>query len=295
MQGIKVAYPPSMGSVTAVVAREEGFYQDEGFDVRLIVVNSSAALKAQIAGEMDYTLFGGSSGILAAVSGLPLKVVMFLYRHSDYAFVVRPEIASGKDLIGKKVGVSDLSGSVYSTAKAFLRHYGVDPDRQVTILALGREPVRLQALLAGSVQATVFPTPQQFLAEQHGMKILGYSDGILNVPLTGMTVSDRKLKENPGEVRRMIRATLRGAQFYFKNPAASQKILMHWLKLDPEIARKSYERSLVVVSRDGTADPEAVTNQMRLAAKRAGKEAPVSEVVDYSLLREVQRELGSGK
>lgn len=297
LQTLKVAYPPSMGSVSAVVARERGFYKEEGFDFTLIVVNSSAALKAQAAGEMDYTLFGGSSGILAAVGGLPIRVVMFLYDHVDYAFVVRPGIGGGKDLVGKKIGVSDLSGSVYATARAFLKHYGVDPDKQVTILAIGREPVRLQSLVSGAVDATVFPTPQQFLAEKEGMKILGYSDGIVNLPLTGMTVSQGKLRDHADEVRKVIRATLKGTQFYVKNPQPAQEILMRWLKLDREIARKSYERSLAVVSKDGTADEEAIKNQIKLSRDRVapGREISEAQIIDYSLLREVQKELGIGK
>jgi len=297
LQTLNVGYPPSMGSVPAVVARERGFYKEEGFDFTLIVINSSAALKAQVAGEIHYTLFGGSTGILAAVGGMPIKVVMFLYERADYDFVVRPEINSGKDLIGKKVGVSDLSGSVYTTVRAFLKHYGVDPDKQVTILAVGREPVRLQALVAGTISATVFPTPQQFMAEREGMKILGSSEGILNVPLTGMTVAQSRLRAHPDEVRRVIRATLKGTQFYFKNPQPAQEILMRWLRIDREIARKSYERSLAVVSKDGTADEEALRNQINIARERVagGREVAVFQVVDYSFLREVQKELGIGK
>ena len=297
LQTLNVAYPPSMGSVASVVARDRGFYKEEGFDFTLIVVNSSAALKAQAAGGLDYTLFGGSTGILAAVGGMPIKVVMFLYERADYDFVVRPEITSGKDLIGKKVGVSDLSGSVYTTTRAFLKHYGVDPDKQVTILAVGREPVRLQAMVGGNIAATVFPTPQQFLAEREGMKILGSSEGILNVPLTGMTASQTKIKSHPEEIRKVIRATLRGTQFYLKNPQPAQEILMRWLKIDREIAKKSYERSLTVISKDGTADEEALTNQIKISTDSVagGREVAVSQVVDYSFLREVQKELGIGK
>lgn len=71
---------------------------------------------------------------------------------------------------------------------------------------------------------------------------------------------------------------------------------MRWLKLDPEIARKSFERSLVVVSRDGTADPDAVENQPERAGKRVGRpNVTVSQVVDYRLLRRVQKEIGIGK
>lgn len=297
LQTLNVGYPPSITSVQAVVARERGFYKEEGFDFTLIVINSSVAVKAQVAGELDYTFFGGATGILAAAGGLPIKVVMFLFNHTDYDFVVRPEITGGKDLIGKKVGVSDQSGGVYSIAREFLKHFGVDPDKQVTILSLGREPLRLQALVAGNIAASTFPTPHQFIAEKKGMKILGSAEGILKLPVNGVTVTQTKIKSQPEEIRKVIRATLRGVQFFLKNPQPSQEILMRWLKLDQEIAKKAYERTLSVISKDGTSDEEALKNQFKITKDlvRGASETALSQVVDYSFLREVQKEMGIRK
>ena len=99
---IKVAYPPSMASVTLMTAIKQKFFDEEGLKPVLLVLTSDLALKSQVAGEIDYTLFGGGSGILAAAQGLPIKTVHLAFNFADLTLVARPEIKSVAQLRGKK-------------------------------------------------------------------------------------------------------------------------------------------------------------------------------------------------
>jgi ABC-type nitrate/sulfonate/bicarbonate transport system substrate-binding protein len=126
---IKVAYPPSMASVTLMTAIKQKFFDEEGLRPVLLVLTSDLALKSQVAGEIDYTLFGGGSGILAAAQGLPIKTVHLAFNFADLTLVARPEIKSVAQLRGKKIAVSGFSGSVYSSTRAMLSSGGLDPDK----------------------------------------------------------------------------------------------------------------------------------------------------------------------
>src|SRR6266850_3281739 len=156
---IKVAYPPSMASVTLMTAIKQKFFDEEGLRPVLLVLTSDLVLKSQVAGEIDYTLFGGGSGILAAAQGLPIKTTHLAFYFADLTLVARPEIKSVAQLRGKKIAVSGFSGSVYSSTRAMLSTGGLDPDKDATIIPMGRENVRLQALFSGSVDATPLPNP----------------------------------------------------------------------------------------------------------------------------------------
>src|SRR6476660_1375528 len=103
---IKIAYPPSMASVTLMTAIKQRFLDEEGLRPVLLVLTSDLALKSQVAGEIDYTLFGGGSGILAAAQGLPIKTVHLAFNFADLTLVARPEIKSVAQLRGKKIAVS---------------------------------------------------------------------------------------------------------------------------------------------------------------------------------------------
>ena len=196
LKEIKVAYPPSMASVTLMTAIKQKFFDEEGLRPVLLVLTSDLALKSQVAGEIDYTLFGGG-GILAAAQGLPIKTVHLAFNFADLTLVARPEIKSVAQLRGKKSRGQRLPGSVYSSTRAMLSSGGLDPDKDATIIPMGRENVRLQALFSGSVDATPLPNPFQVVAEEKGYNLVADIEGKFEVPFSGLTVTDKKLKREP--------------------------------------------------------------------------------------------------
>jgi len=98
---VKVAYPPSMASVTLMTGIKQKFFDDEGLRPTLLIITSDLALKSQVVGEIDYTLFGGGSGLLAAAQGLPIKSVHLAHKFADLTLVARPEFKSVAQLRGK--------------------------------------------------------------------------------------------------------------------------------------------------------------------------------------------------
>jgi ABC-type nitrate/sulfonate/bicarbonate transport system substrate-binding protein len=288
---IKVAYPPSMASVTLMTAIKQKFFDEEGLRPVLLVLTSDLALKSQVAGEIDYTLFGGGSGILAAAQGLPIKTVHLAFNFADLTLVARPEIKSVAQLRGKKIAVSGFSGSVYSSTRAMLSSGGLDPDKDATIIPMGRENVRLQALFSGSVDATPLPNPLQVVAEEKGYNLVADIEGKFEVPFSGLTVTDKKLKENPEEVKRIIRALVRAGIFFMSHRAESVALYMDWLKLSQPIAERAYTRTLRSISPDGLGKEAAIKNQLDLVKKTIGKDVKQGDAVDFSLLKQVLAEM----
>lgn len=145
LKEIKIAYPPSLSSTILMTAVKQKFFEREGFRTTLLIINSNLGLTSQTVGEIDYTLFGAASGMVAVAQGMPIKIVHFGFKFADYTLVARPEFKTVGQLRGKKVAVSGFSGSIYSSTRAILSSGGLDPDKDVTILQVGREDVRIQA------------------------------------------------------------------------------------------------------------------------------------------------------
>lgn len=109
----KVAIPNvSISPIPTFVAKELGYYRDEGFDTEIIMMRAPVTIQALISGSVDYTGTPGAT-IAAAVQGAKLLVLMAYFDKALYDLVVRPEISSYAELKGKVFGISALSGFSY--------------------------------------------------------------------------------------------------------------------------------------------------------------------------------------
>ena len=96
LKEVRVAYPPSMASVTLMTGIKQKFFEEQGLTLTLLVIASDLALKSQVVGEIDYTLFGGGSGMVAAAQGLPIRVVHLPHKFADLAFGRATGIQNGR-------------------------------------------------------------------------------------------------------------------------------------------------------------------------------------------------------
>jgi ABC-type nitrate/sulfonate/bicarbonate transport system substrate-binding protein len=291
LKEVRVAYPPSMASVTLMTGIKQRFFDEQGLRPVLLVIASDLALKSQVVGEIDYTLFGGGSGMLAAAQGLPIKNVHLPHKFADLTLVARPEFKTVAQLRGKKIGVSSFSGAVYNSTRAMLAAGGLDPDKDVVVIAMGREPIRLQALFSGSIDATPLPVPLHAVAEEKGFSLLADIEGKFEVPFSGITVTDKKLRDNPDEVKRFIRAMVKAGLFFLNHRAESVALYMDWLKLSKPIAENAYARSLKTVSPDGFGKDSAIKTQLGIIKQTTGKDVKPEDVIDFTLLKQVLAEM----
>lgn len=146
---------PSRGlfEFPVVVAMRKGFFKNEGIDVDKIQMQPAIGVKALISGDVDYLLAWGSA-LRAAVTGVPIKAVVGLASRPLHVLVARPEIRTPKDLKGKVIGVDSVAGTVDYLSRVAVRHFGLQPEKDVKIIVTGESPTRLAALHAGSIDAT---------------------------------------------------------------------------------------------------------------------------------------------
>src|SRR5262245_16053931 len=76
LKEVRVAYPPSMASVTLMTGIKQKFFEEQGLTPTLLVIASDLALKSQVAGGVGYRLFAGGTGMVAAAAGVRSRVLL---------------------------------------------------------------------------------------------------------------------------------------------------------------------------------------------------------------------------
>jgi NitT/TauT family transport system substrate-binding protein len=168
----------SYAFLPAQVAVTRGFFKDENLEPLLIQMRSQVTVPALMSGEVHFTLsFGNIIG--SAMQGMPFKILAVLTDKPLHSLVARPEIKTMHDLRGKRIGTQRIGGSDHLAAEAILQAKGLDlKDVQFVTLA-GDEPVRVEVLKKGLVDAicTVPPGPVRLRARvQHPRGAEGSQD-----------------------------------------------------------------------------------------------------------------------
>jgi NitT/TauT family transport system substrate-binding protein len=213
-----------------------------------------------------------------------------------YYLVAQKEVRSVAELKGKKVGVSQFGGTSDLSARLALKHFGVEPERDVLIIQIGSEGTRIAALRAASVEAIIVPVPAVAVLKRDGFNEISFVGDVVEFASNGYSTTDQRIKEHPQEVKKVVRAIYRGLRYAKENPEGTVGVIQKEWKVDPEIARGSYAAIVKALNDDGIIGEKQLKvhfDIIRRAEKNLG-EIPVDKVVDFRLLREVRREL-SGK
>ncbi len=283
----------SYAFLPAQIAVAKGFFKDENLEPLLIQMRSQVTVPALLSGEVHYTLsFGNIIG--GAMTGLPFKILAVLTDKPLHSLVARPEIKTIGDLRGKRIGSQRIGGSDQLAAEAILQARGIDVKDVQFVTLGGDEPVRVEMLRKGLVDAicTVPPGPVRLVRE--GYNVLGGPKDLkIGSPISAVAVTDGRLKSHRDETKKVLRAVLRGLRAMHERRDDTLAIMSKWLGQSADVARDSYDSILPSFSPDGgTIDKTyEFAIESRKATVRTDKPVTLAQVRDLSLLREVQKEL----
>jgi ABC-type nitrate/sulfonate/bicarbonate transport system substrate-binding protein len=171
---------------------------------------------------------------------------------------------------------------------------GIDPMRDVTILAMGAADTRFSALVGGAIDASMLIAPVSFYAQDQGFKELAsFQDLGFVLPSGGIVARDETLKTDPITAERFVRATIMGFLFMRDNRAGTLKVMTKSLRIDEATAAKLYDSSRPTLTSDGTVIGETEKKMTAMVLKIAGaKEAPPTDkLYDFSLVKKAHAAL----
>jgi NitT/TauT family transport system substrate-binding protein len=192
------------------------------------------------------------------------------------------------------LGVSSFGATADVVARMMFQKSGIDPEKDIKIIALGSDRARFSALKEGIVDVAVISPPADVEGKKMGFNVVARAYELFTFPFVGLGANAKKIKERPDEIKRAIKALVKANRYITANRDGAIQVLAEWGRTDRESAAVSYDGTVKVFNADGSI-PESglklVIDQSRQALKMDQPVAP-DQVADLGPLREAQKELG---
>jgi NitT/TauT family transport system substrate-binding protein len=276
------------------VAKDLKIFDKHGLDVEVIMITGAARSVAALLGNSTHFSTGSATGPLAAaVRGSDVKIIAASYNKFPYAFVVKPDIRSPKDLRGKRVNILNYGGSNDLALQLALKEWGMKlADIQVVIG--GDAPTRLGALMAGRMDATILSPPHLTIATKAGYRVLAdMGDMSTNFTQSSLYVKGSALKEHRDRTKRFVRAYAEAIHRIKTDRDQTIKIFANRMRIDdPETVRTTYEYFAPRFSFPPRVSIEGVRDTLSFYAEQNAdfKNRKPEEFIDHSLLDELEKE-----
>jgi NitT/TauT family transport system substrate-binding protein len=287
---------PTLSDLPLSLALKKDFFKPEGLNVLPVLFRSGpTAMQALVSDSIQFST-GFGTGTRAAMAGAPVKGIVGFNNKPAFILYGRREsgIRSIADIKGKKIAVTGVGSTTDYAARAILTNHHVDPDKEVSILAVGSESV-FAALQKGAVDAAILWAPGFAIAEKLGMVRLQSLADIMELPGSGVVVSDQLIKENPLLIKKFLRGTIKGFHYVHdsKNKDEIVSLIRKDFNLERDIADTNYKFVLSILSTDGNISRRAIENSIELTRQRVKTSESTSELAkkmyDFTLLEDVQR------
>jgi ABC-type nitrate/sulfonate/bicarbonate transport system substrate-binding protein len=284
------------GYLPLFVGMRSGLFAQEGLEIQWIVVNSNVVVTALIAGEIDVAGIAGSS-MRAAARGAPLKANFFPYDKSLFVLMGAPGIKRVQDLKGKVIGTTGPGATTEVAASMVLQHYGMDPKKDVTFMTIGGAETSLVAMRNGTIQARAFNPDAAFIMKKQGYTELGVLADMGPWPWAGYSTSDAHLSNRRDKIKRWTRAMVKSLQLMLNRRDETYKIAQAEFGHPRDVTESAANVCIKAIDpqNPGGATDEAMRKNIELTITqplKLGASPPLSQLVDFTLLREVHRELG---
>lgn len=251
---VRIAAGQIAPQAEAYFAEDQGFFQKHGLNAVVTGFRGGAANAAAVAGG---TMDIGVSSVLqlaqAYTHGVPFTLIAAggvhesRYRAADLLVKTGSPFASAKDLNGKIIGVSSLSGLDELVVRALIDKAGGDAS---TAKFVELPPVsQLAAITQGRVDAVNMEDPERQAALATGtLRSLGDAEDAIatTFPETAWFTTASWLNANKDTARRFAAAIYDAGAWAMQNPGPAGAILAQYLKIDNTSSKQRYALALRV-------------------------------------------------
>jgi NitT/TauT family transport system substrate-binding protein len=289
---IKVAYSGVSAAGTPLwLAKEEGIFAKHGLEADLVTVRSAPLqVTALVSNEVQFVRGSVSSMLTAAAQGAKLKILLSLFaERASYDFLVSPSITRPSDLKGKKIGVQDFSGLLWTLTMLSLRELGLDPQRDnINIQAIGDSTVIAQSLASGIIDGAALDKLQSVRLQGLGVKVL-YDLSRIAFPSSPFMSAEGYLQKNPQVVENFIKALIEASVVMRAQKERGLAVLQKHIKADRQLAEIGYKNLLDDLTSYTFVTVKGLKTVQEIIALRDPKIAKynVEDLVDQRILKKI--------
>ena len=286
---------------SAVSATQTGFYiakdaklfEKHGLFVDPVYVpGGSRMAQAIIAGEFPLALAGGNI-VNVNLSGGDIVIIGGVVNVPSFYLFVQPAVKRNEDLKGKTIGVTRYGASTDVSLRAYLKKYGLEPDRDVKIIQMGGQPEIVAGMQAGVVQGGILTSPADFRAKKSGFVMLAnFAKEGIDYPTTSLVSTRSTIKKDRETVKRFLMAYSEAVDRLFRDKELAMKIIGKWTRTqDREILESSYEYATNFIERPPKLPFKATENILASMAETdpRAKDHKAEEFLDPSIYNELEK------
>jgi NitT/TauT family transport system substrate-binding protein len=241
---ISVSYPEGGAHLPLFYARDKGIFAKSGLDVALQELGGGPVAAAALqSGEIQIADITGSEVVSADAAGADIIVLATLMPVYPYVFEVSQAVSSKGDLRGKTIAVRGAGDATDIATRVLLRKEGLDPDKDVTILAVQQEGARMAALMAGQICCTVAQVQDRMLLESNNFHML-FDMTAMNIPnAQGVIATNRAYaKRHPDVIQHFMDSLIESIAQSKNDRAGSLPVLKAQLRLESDaVAAATYD------------------------------------------------------
>jgi NitT/TauT family transport system substrate-binding protein len=243
-----------------IVALDRGYFRANGLDAEFVPFRGGPdLLKAVIGGEALVGLTGGTDIFVFREAGAPIRMIATETEGNHFTLNVSPDIHSVADLRGKAIGVTKVGATTWVFARILARQQGWDPERDVTIVALGGLDAQVAALTRHEIQAIVWGDGGAVLEAQGRSRVLERLDSITPRWISQIVyASEETIRRRPDDLRKALRAIFQALAFMTEHPEEAAAIAARTLKWEPRAVLAAHRLSSPLFPKDGRIDVGAL-------------------------------------
>ena len=293
-QQLHMSYPGLTGeSAPLWIAKEAGLFRDYGIDAQLIYMEGGRlSIQSLLSNSTQFMTGDAVSALSAIAGGADIVLLASAKNVLPYVFAVSKDIRRPQELKGKIIATSQIGGRAGEIARMVIRNTGLDPDKDVTYLAVGGTVSRLAALSTGKVHAAPISQIVVPIAEERGLSIMHLEP--IPLIIDALWTSRKFAEENPQVVQNVLRSYVRAIATLVKDREKSIEVMRKYMRsLDARVIPGAYERYREELDRVPIPSEKAIKNTLEISYRVAPKLAGM-DINRYLYFAPVQRLAAEG-
>jgi ABC-type nitrate/sulfonate/bicarbonate transport system substrate-binding protein len=219
-------------------------FEKYGLDAESVYIGSGSLMnQAIVGGSIQFTTSDLPSQIQAALAGIDFKIIGVTINRLDGAIMARKQVQKPEDLKGKKLAISRFGSVSDIVTRLVLRHWKLEPQKDVVLIQVGNTPSRIAAILSGQIDGGLInPTDVNSLAASGCCTVLADLSN-LDIPYArfGVAALAGFLKSRPQTAQKVMQAFVEGIYLYKSRPEEAIALLTS-RGVDRKSVREVYQK-----------------------------------------------------
>ncbi|MBI4528736.1 MAG: ABC transporter substrate-binding protein [Deltaproteobacteria bacterium] len=240
------------------IIEQRGLLEQEGIRPTFVYIGGPQISQALIAGDIRMAIVGAASPIRAAAQGVEIRFVGGITDNEVASLIAAPEIKTPAALRGTRMAIDRLGDYSDFRARKVLEIFGLQPQKDVTLLQIGAQTARFAALKTGQVQSTFVVPPLTLVARKAGFQELA-DLGELGFPSSSgsLVILQSTADRYPKEVYGALRAIGKSIRLYKTDKDLALAAVSRFMRLNDRDALEETWRMNVKALKDVPTPPVA--------------------------------------